>query len=324
MEGERITIVVPGHKVKERIDVFLAHEVPRVSRNQVQRLIRDGCVMISGRRVKPNHCVQPSETIEIILSRPRPPEILPENIPLDIVFEDDRLLVVDKPAGMVVHPAFGNPAGTLVNALLWHCRQLSSINDITRPGIVHRLDKDTSGLLVVAKDDATHRDLAVQFHEKSVKREYVAVVWGHPRRSSGTVETYLARSAKDRRKVRVSADGKHAVTHYRVVERFRLVSSMRLVLGTGRTHQIRVHLSHMGHPVFGDQTYGGRSRMLGGLNRSDVNLGIELLRGMPRQALHARSLGFIHPGSGEELVFESGLPGDMEDLMRALRELSGK
>ena len=320
MEGERITIVVPEHKSKERIDVFLTHEVSRVSRSQIQRLIKEGCVTLSGKPVKANHYIQPSEIIEIVLSKPRPPDVIAENIHLDIVFEDDFLLVIHKKAGMVVHPAFGNYSGTLVNALLAHCKRLSSVNDVTRPGIVHRLDKDTSGLLVVAKDDETHRHLAAQFFDKSVKREYVAVVWGHPKKLSGTIDTHLARSVKDRRRIRVSAEGKRAVTHYTVVERFRLASLLKLVLGTGRTHQIRVHLSHMGHPVFGDQTYGGRSRMLGGFNQSDTALGVDLLKMMPRQALHAKSLGFIHPQTENVLQFDSEIPEDMAELLKKLEK----
>jgi 23S rRNA pseudouridine1911/1915/1917 synthase len=257
--------------------------------------------------------------IAVTIPKPTPPKIEAEDIPLEIVHEDDFLMVVNKKAGMVVHPAFGHSAGTLVHALLGHSNRLSTINEPSRPGIVHRLDKDTSGLLVVAKDDETHRHLADQFSCKSIVRLYVAVVWGRVKNRSGTVNTLLARSVKDRRKIRVAADGKKAVTHFKVVERLPLTSLLHLRLGTGRTHQIRVHLAHLGHPVLGDQTYGGRGRQLGGLNQSKVALTVDLLQVMPRQALHARSLGFVHPHTGESMLFESELPDDLQQLLERLR-----
>jgi 23S rRNA pseudouridine1911/1915/1917 synthase len=230
------------------------------------------------------------------------------------------LIIVNKPPGMVVHPAYGHQTGTLVHALLAHCGFLSGVNDPSRPGIVHRLDMDTSGLLVAAKNDQVHRKLALQFHEKSVQREYIALVWGAVRPKQGTIETFLSRSVSDRRKIAVAGHGKKAVTHYRVIESFHLFSLLSLRLGTGRTHQIRVHLSYIGHPVFGDQTYGGRGRKLGGLNRAETALAVEWLEAMPRQALHARTLGFIHPETGEALSFESGLPPDMTVLLERIRQ----
>jgi len=320
MEKQKIEILVPENKGKERLDTFLVREIGKVSRSQIQRLIKEGFVTVDGRNVKPNHFVQPLEKISVFVAEPRPMELLPEEIPLSIVYEDDFLLVVNKKAGMVVHPAFGHSSGTLVNALLAHCQNLSTVNEPYRPGIVHRLDKDTSGLLVVAKNDNVHQNLAKQFAEKSVIRQYVAVVWGKFSESSGTIETLLSRSIKDRRKIKVAAVGKNAVTHFNVEEEFPLTSLLSLRLETGRTHQIRVHLSYIGHPVFGDHTYGGRGRQLGGLNKAKTALAMELLNIMPRQALHAKTLGFIHPITGEHCFFDSDLPDDMKRLINRLRE----
>jgi 23S rRNA pseudouridine1911/1915/1917 synthase len=316
---ERLEIKIPGQKSPERLDVFLAHALMHSSRSQVQRLIRDGHVRVDGQIVKPNHAVRPFETIEVIVFKPPPQEVLPETIPLDIVYEDESLLVINKPAGMVVHPAVGNRTGTLVNALLGYCNELSFMNGPVRPGIVHRIDKDTSGLLVAAKTDQVHRHLAAQFSVKSVEREYVALVWGKLKKGSGMVETQIARNIRDRKKMSVSESGKRAVTHFQVTERFPFLTLCRIHLETGRTHQIRVHLAHLGHPVFGDQTYGGRSRPLGGLNRADTALAIRWLEMMPRQALHARTLGFIHPVTREFMSFESELPEDMSRLFEEIR-----
>jgi len=320
MEEQWLDISVPAHKGKERIDTFLTREISQVSRSQIQKLIKEGFVTVNGKKIKANHLLQSAERIRVFIPRPRPPEVTPENIPLDIVYEDDYILVVNKRAGMVVHPAFGHHSGTLVNALLGHCTHLSSLNEPYRPGIVHRIDKDTSGLLVVAKVDRVHRDIAIQFSEKSVTRCYAAVVWGWFQKRSGTVETLLARSIKDRRKIKVASEGKHAVTHYEVVEKYPLTSLVHLRLGTGRTHQIRVHLAHIDHPVFGDHTYSGRGGRLGGLNRAETALAVGLLKMMPRQALHAKTLGFIHPVTDKSILFDSELPDDMEQLINRLQE----
>jgi 23S rRNA pseudouridine1911/1915/1917 synthase len=320
MEADCLKIVVSSHKAKERIDTFLTREISRVSRSQIQRLIREGHISVDGSIVKSHHIVRPGETILVHISRKPPPDIIPESIPLEIIFEDSDLLVVNKPAGMVVHPAYGHMSGTLVNALMAHCRVLSDVNEPDRPGIVHRIDKDTSGLLVVAKNNEVHANLAVQFSTKSVQREYSAIVWGRMAKNRGTIETKLSRSMKDRRKIRVSADGKVAITHFEVIERFPLTTLVRLKLGTGRTHQIRVHLSHMRHPVFGDQAYGGRGRQLGGLNRQQRALASGWLEMIDRQALHAGSLGFIHPISEESHLFHSPLPDDIATLLSRMRE----
>jgi 23S rRNA pseudouridine1911/1915/1917 synthase len=320
MDGQQREIRVPSHKNKERLDTFLARELAHISRNQIQKLIRQGYVTVGGQNVKPNHLVSPAEIIRILIPKPRPQDVLPKDIPLDIVHEDDYLLVVNKKAGMVVHPAYGHYEDTLVNALLAHCGRLSESGDPTRPGIVHRLDKDTSGLLVVAKNDRVHQLLARQFEEKSVERCYNAVVWGCPKKRSDTIQTHVSRSRKDRRKMAVSALGKHAITHYIVEEIYIFASRLRIHLGTGRTHQIRVQLSHIGYPVFGDPVYGGRGGPMVALNQADRALAKQLLEKMPRQALHARTLGFTHPVSGEHLSFERPLPEDMAHLIEELRQ----
>lgn len=316
-----LEIVVPSNKSRERLDLFLARFIERTSRSQIQKWIKDGLILVDGRPAKPKQSVIPNQVIRVTRVKPPPIEAQPEPIPLDIVFEDHALLVINKPAGMVVHPAHGNRSGTLVNALLGHSKSLSAYHDdLNRPGIVHRLDKDTSGLLVVAKDESVHRDLALQFKDKSVHREYIAVVWGRLSKKRGTVDEPLGRSIRDRRKITVTETGKRAVTHYEAVERFPFVTLMRLRLETGRTHQIRVHMAHAGHPVFGDQTYGGRTRQLGPLNREQTEEVQAWLSVMPRQALHARTLGFTHPGTGERLHFESDLPEDMQKLIARIRD----
>jgi 23S rRNA pseudouridine1911/1915/1917 synthase len=264
--------------------------------------------------------VSPGEVIQVTLPREPPQDAVAEKIPLEIVYEDEHLLVVNKPAGMVIHPAYGHSRGTLVNALLHHCNHLSSVNGPTRPGVVHRLDKDTTGLLVVAKSDAVHASLSRQFSRRTVEREYEAIVWGVFKEKQGTVEAQLGRSRSDRKRMAVVSDGKAAITHYTVLERFRYLSLVRLKLGTGRTHQIRVHLAHIHHPVLGDPGYGGRQIIWGsGLpgQRSEVQ---KLLKILGRQALHARTLGFLHPVSGHRVTLDSPLPPDMLEALSLLRQ----
>lgn len=307
-------------QTKIRLDKFLAHQMAGLTRTRLQQLIRDGEITVNDRPVKASHLVMPGEIIRINIPPKPPSELLPQQIPLDIVYEDAQLAVVNKPAGLVVHPAHGNPDGTLANALLYHFKNLSKFKS-ERPGIVHRLDKDTSGLLVVARDEHTHADLSAQFKRKSTKREYRALVWGQLRPKRGTVSTYLARSERDRRKIIVTAGrGRWAATHYLVMEYFKHFSLVKLQLETGRTHQIRVHLAHLGHPVFGDVFYGGRKSNLQGISQRDVQFLTQLLSQFEHHALHAISLGFRHPHTHEELHFECPLPAAMQQLLEVLRE----
>ncbi|MFQ5708666.1 MAG: RluA family pseudouridine synthase [bacterium] len=318
-EDTYFEFVIPSNQGKERLDKFLTRAIAHVSRARLQKLIEEGRVILNGKPAKASHLITPHEKIEVCIPRPEKIDILPEPIPLDIRYEDQHLLVVNKPAGLVVHPAFANYTGTLVNALLHHCGDLSGIGGKQRPGIVHRLDKDTSGLIVIAKDDQTHRDLSRQFAEKTTVREYHCIAWGNFRKRTGAVETRIARSPKDRKRMTVQPVGKVAITNYQVLEAFKVLSYVKLTLETGRTHQIRVHLSYMGHPVFGDPTYGGRNRQLGGLANKERQFASELLQMMPRQALHARTLGFVHPILNRRMLFEAELPEDMKLLLQALR-----
>lgn len=327
----QVSIVVPPGQVADtRLDVYLTNRLPNVTRSRVQRGIREGRVTVNSEPAKASYTVQPGDCIECVLLRPPPMKAEPEPIPLDIVYEDEVLIVVDKPAGMVVHPAYGNRTGTLVNALLHHTdsqlalRRSSGGRDPTagavRPGLVHRLDKDTSGLIVVAKDDSAHAHLASQFSKRTVDRIYEAVVWGRMG-EPGRVETNIGRDPKDRKRMAVvdAPAGKHAITTYRPVEILDVATLVRFKLETGRTHQIRVHAAHIGHPLFGDATYGGRKVRVAGLSRPKRRFLTDLLSNVRRQALHAKTLEFTHPVSGERLSFESALPEDMAGLLQALR-----
>ena len=248
------------------------------------------------------------------------PSVEPENIPLDVVYEDSDLLVINKKAGMVVHPAVGNFSGTLVNALLFHCKDLSGINGVLRPGIVHRLDKNTSGLLVVAKNDLAHLGLAEQIQNRSLLREYVAVAWGHMADEEGTIEAPIGRAMKDRKKMAVTRlKGRESLTQYKVLERYDLCNLLSIRLKTGRTHQIRVHLSYLNHPVLGDPEYGGRQKWIKGIYDRERPFAQKLLSLIERQALHARKLGFVHPRTKDYQEFDSPLPEDMDSLLNLLR-----
>ena len=315
-------IVVPAGQKKERLDTYLTARVENATRTKVQSAIRSGEVAVDGKKVKASHQISPGETIHVTLARPEPPEVLPENIPLDIVYEDDSLMVVNKPAGMVTHPAYKNYSGTLVNALMYHSASLSRPHPL-RPGIVHRLDKDTSGLLVVAKDEVTHQKLTRQFANKTSEREYWAIVWGVLKEKSGVVEASLGRSKSDRKKVAVVFGGKFAVTEFELIRAFDYLSLIRLHLRTGRTHQIRVHLAHIHHPVFGDETYGGGKTMAAGLTGKRRAEAANLLEIIPRQALHAKKLGFVHPLTKEMMRFDSELPDDMAKVLEFLERTQG-
>ena len=311
----------PEGKQRERIDTFLANAIENATRSKVQKLIDAGLVTVNSKVVKANYQVKPFDIVEAVQPiSPRPDDVEPENIPLNIIYEDEYLIVVNKPAGMVAHPAYANYTGTLVNALLHHSKSLSNVNEPGRPGIVHRLDKDTSGLLVVAKDDFTHAMLAEQFSKHTAEREYHAVCWGRFEKNEGKIETYITRSKKDRKVFTVSdSEGKKAITLYKVVEEFEFATHVKLNLKTGRTHQIRVHLSSIGKPVFGDPAYGGRVVRYGSSLPKIKSRIQNLLELMPRQALHAKTLGFVHPHKKEFLKFDSDLPEDIKELIKELR-----
>ncbi len=315
---EKIRLVVPPKQSKARIDVYLTHQIQNATRSKVRSAIDAGYVLVNGKTIKASHTIAPGEVIDITVPRPPRVKARAEDIPLDIVFEDDQLVIVNKPAGMVTHPAYGNYTGTLVNALLHHCNALSTVNTEMRPGIVHRLDKDTTGLMVVAKNDVAHHFLARQFSRRTISREYWAIVWGKFRQPKGTIEASLGRSKKDRKKVTVTAEGKHAVTDYEVLKEFDFLTLIRLKLRTGRTHQIRVHLAHIGHPVFGDPTYGGRSCTWGGLEGKRAQQAQNLLKLIGRQALHAKTIGFVHPSTKEPMELVSDLPKDIHDVLSRL------
>ncbi|MCU0427091.1 MAG: RluA family pseudouridine synthase [Candidatus Kapabacteria bacterium] len=349
---ERIfTIVIPPKQAAVRLDVYLTEVLPNATRSKVQDAIEAGAVTVNGLPAKVSRKIQPADVIECRLMKPPPLELVPENIPLDIRYEDENLLVIYKPAGMVVHPGFGNRYGTLVNALLWHFGQREAIplleqhdgdedddnhhdeesnqadeytllaSDAVRPGIVHRLDKDTSGILVVAKDAVSHARLAKQFAERTAKRQYYALVWGIVKDDAGVIEGDLGRSPRDRKKMAVvQKGGKHAITEYAVLERFQSCTLLVLKLRTGRTHQIRVHCAHIKHPLVGDEDYGGGSVVYAGNSGQWKSLGERLLKQIPRQALHAKTLGFTHPATGKWLEFDSELPMDFQAALAEARK----
>jgi 23S rRNA pseudouridine1911/1915/1917 synthase len=311
--------LIVGSGSGDRIDRYLSESRCIATRAQVQRLIKKGLVVVDGHTVRPSHKVKEGEAIRITFPDPQPSTLLAEDIPLDILYEDRHLLVVDKPAGMVVHPGSGVRTGTLVNALLGYCDDLSGIGGVTRPGIVHRLDKGTSGLLVVAKDDRTHLALSEDLKARRIKRTYEAVVWGMPE-EAGRIETLIGRSHADRKRMAVrKSRGRVAVTRYGILERYGFAARLRVRLETGRTHQIRVHLAHVGHPVFGDPTYGGRRRKYGGLPGGVIAEARKCLELIDRQALHAARLSFTHPVGKRKIDLKAPMPEDMGKLIEALR-----
>ena len=316
----RIKISAPQKTSGKRIDLFLSHQDFGLSRAFIQRLISDNNILVDGKPIKPSYKIKGGEKIQIEVPPLEKPSLEPEDIPLDIVYEDSDLLVVNKKAGMVVHPAAGNCSHTLVNALLFHCKDLSGINGVLRPGIVHRLDKNTSGLLVVAKNDLAHLSLAGQIKNRTLLREYVAIIWGHMSSEEGTIEAPIGRAVKDRKKMAVTRlKGRESLTQFRVLERFDLCDLLSIRLKTGRTHQIRVHLSYLNHPVLGDPDYGGRRKWLKGIHDRDRPLAQKLLSTMERQALHAKKLGFVHPRTKEYKEFESPFPEDIVSTLSLLR-----
>ncbi len=308
-----------------RVDKFLVARMEKTSRNRIQQAAEAGCIIVNGKAVKSNYRVKADDVVSIVTDRPRYEfEIIPQDIPLDIVYEDDALLVVNKPAGLVVHPGHGNYSGTLVNALAWHFRDNPDY-DVSDPrlGLVHRIDKDTSGLLVVAKTPEAKTHLGLQFYNKTTKREYRALVWGVFDEKQGTITGNIARNPRNKLQMTVFDDpniGKHAVTHYEVLEDFGYVSLVKCVLETGRTHQIRVHMLSQGHPLFNDARYGG-DKILKGTTFAKYKQFIENCFDIcPRQALHAKTLGFIHPVTGEEMFFDTEIPADMTMLLDKWRE----
>lgn len=322
---EHFRFDVPKGQLLLRIDKFLMNLIPNATRNKIQNAATAGDIYVNDLPVKSNYKVKPFDIVRIMLTHP-PFEnrVDPENIPLDIVYEDDTLLLINKPPGLVVHPGHGNYTGTLVNALAYHFENLP-MNSSERPGLVHRIDKDTSGLLVIAKTEAAMTHLAKQFEAKTSEREYVALVWGTVKEEEGTIEGNIARHVKDRMQMSVFADpeiGKHAVTHYKVLERFGYVTLVSCILETGRTHQIRVHMKHIGHPIFNDERYGGNLILKGTTFTKYKQFIDNCFKVLPRQALHAKTLGFIHPATGEMMRFDTELPQDIQECIEKWRNYS--
>lgn len=308
--------------ISQRLDLFLRQRHPEWSRNHIQNLIKKGAVLLNGQSIRASYVVRPGDRIVVDLPTPEPVAIRPQDIPLDILFEDGDLVVVNKGAGMTVHPAPGSWQDTLVNALLFHCRDLSGINGELRPGIVHRLDKDTTGLLVAAKNDTAHRNLASQLERRCIERRYSALVWGRVKAAEDRIDAPIGRHPRDRKIMAVVENGRSAATRFATAEHFCFLSLLDLQLESGRTHQIRVHLQHYGHPVFGDPAYGGRNRTPG-IRPEYRRRANYLLTLIQRQALHARQLRFSHPTSGARMEFEAALPDDMTALIEAARQSEG-
>ena len=299
----RLKVDAPG----QRADQFLAAALPQLTRSAAQKLLEEGAVTLNGRPVKKNYKTAPEDELVVVLPDPAPVDILPQDIPLDVVYEDEDVIAVNKPVGLVVHPAAGHPDGTLVNALLYHCgNSLSGINGAMRPGIVHRIDRDTSGLIIAAKNDTAHLALAAQLQDHSLYREYEAVCVGNLKQDQGTVNAPIARHPTDRKKMAVNfLQGREAVTHWTVLERFSGYTHIQCRLETGRTHQIRVHMAHTGHPLLGDVVYGSKKPW----------------PGLAGQCLHARRLSFVHPRTGERLTLECPLPSWFQEVLTKLGHL---
>jgi 23S rRNA pseudouridine1911/1915/1917 synthase len=311
-----------------RIDKFLSNRLEGTSRNRIQLAAEAGSILVNGKAVKSNYRVKPLDEVSIMMDYPRRElKVIAEDIPLDIVYEDNELLVINKPAGLVVHPGHGNYTGTLVNGLVYRYKDLPMYADEDpRPGLVHRIDKNTSGLILIAKTDVAKLNLALQFFNKTTKRKYVALVWGNLQANEGTIEGNIGRSPKNRQVFTVFPEGDHgksAITHYKVIERLGYVNLVECVLETGRTHQIRVHMKHIGHPLFSDDVYGG-DKILKGTTFSKYKQFVEnCFSILPRQALHAKVLGFKHPITHEEMLFDSELPDDMAQVIERWRNYIG-
>lgn len=317
---EHHRFVVDKGQEPMRLDKFLVNRLMQTSRTKIQSAAQAGNILVNDNAVKPNYKIKPGEVISIVLPHPpRETEILPENIPLNIVYEDDEILVINKAAGMVVHPGVGNYSGTLINALYYYFRDLPLfMAGEMRPGMVHRLDKNTSGILVIAKTELALNRLAKQFFDRTTKRKYLALVWGDMEEDEGRIEGFIGRDIKDRTRMKVypsASQGKPAISHYRVIERLGYINLVECRLETGRTHQIRVHFQSIRHPLFNDATYGGDQILKGTTFTKYKQFVQNCFAILPRQALHAQSLGFIHPASGKEMLFESELPEDMTQVI---------
>ena len=298
-------IIVEESDINKRIDVFLAKNLESFSRSYIQDLIKKGKATIGGKSIKANYRLRNGDNVVLNIPKPEPLEILPENIPLDILYEDNDVILVNKPKGMVVHPAAGHYSGTLVNALLYHCKDnLSGINGVLRPGIVHRIDMDTTGVIIACKNDNAHQNIAKQLAEHSITRRYVAIVNGNLKEDEGVVDAPIARAKNDRKKMAVDKDGKTAVTHYKVLERLKNYTYIECVLETGRTHQIRVHMSYINHPLLGDEIYSGKKESM-------------KLQG---QCLHAMVLGFIHPTTNEYMEFKAPIPEYFNEILKKIKK----
>ena len=328
---ERFQITIDAGQEPLRIDKFLTRRIENASRNKLQQAINHGMVLVNGQEVRPNYKVKPADSV-IVYSDMSPEEtdVKPEPMDLPIAYEDEDVLLINKPAGMVVHPGSGNYTGTLLNGVAWYLQQKQPGLDeeqLPRFGLVHRIDKNTSGLLILAKNNAAMRQLARQFYDHSIKREYVALVWGDLEKDRGTIVAHVGRHLRFRKLFEAYPEGDHgkeAITHYEVIERFRYVTLVKCILETGRTHQIRVHMKHIGHPLFSDDFYGG-DRIVKGTVYSKYKQFVENCFALcPRQALHAKTLGFIHPRSGEEMNFDSPLPPDMDAVIGKWRGYVGQ
>ncbi len=326
---EHHRFVVDKGQAPLRVDKYLMNRLTGASRNKIQQACDAGCILVNGKETKPSYKVKPLDQVQVVLPEPvREFELVPENLPLNIVHEDEDVIILDKAAGMVVHPGVGNWTGTLMNALVYHFEHLPHFPDqLHRPGLVHRIDKNTSGLMVIARSERALVTLAKEFFERTIDRKYLALVWGEPKEPTGTITGNIGRSLKDRKVMDVFPDGshgKHAVTHYSVVERFGYVTLVECKLETGRTHQIRAHMKYIGHPLFNDESYGGDKILKGTSFSKYKQFVMNCFDLLPRHALHAATLGFLHPRTGQRVFFESPLPEDFVRLLDKWRKYSAE
>ncbi len=312
-----------------RVDIFLSNLLPFTTRSRIKNASKTGAISINDKAVKPSAKVKPLDVVKLMLPFPPSPELEAEDLPLEIHYEDESLVIVNKAAGMVCHPGLGHRTGTLIHALLWHFDNLPlpvTVQDQPRPGLVHRLDKDTSGLLVIAKEEYAMAHISKQFFDRTTEREYQAIVWGDVEADQGTIEAHIGRHPRLRKcyyAFEDGSEGKHAVTHYEVLERYGICTLVKCNLETGRTHQIRVHMKHIGHPLFNDAMYGGDRILKGPSTKNHQQFMNNCFEALPRQALHARTLGLTHPTSGERMQFTSELPADFQALLEKLRKYQG-